>query len=130
MAEQSNVDSAALEARYPYLLDYTDDDLQPLIANTILETEDDVSEAQFGDLRDRAVTALSAHKMLMHARFATGDSSAAQRLSAYSADGVSGTFVVQPPEGIPAEDEQFYTTQPGVDYMALCRRMLSGARLV
>lgn len=130
MPEPSNVDLAAIEARYPFLIDYTDDVLIPLIDATILETEDDVSATQFGDLRDRAIVALSAHKMLQHTKAQTGDGGPQKIISAFAAGSVSGTYVVAPPEGIAPESMHFYTTQAGVDYMALARRVGSGMRLV
>ncbi len=130
MPELSNVDPVAVQKRYPYVIDFDDDTLATLLACTILEAEEDVSEQQFGDLRERAIVALTAHKMLLHAASQSGDNNAQQILSAYSADGVSGTFLVTPPDGIAPESMHYYTTQPGVDYMELARRIGTGVRLV
>lgn len=130
MAENSNVNIDSLQARYPFLIDYTDEVLIPLVDSAILESEDDVSATQFGDLRDRAIVALSAHKMTQHVKARPGDTGAQKLTSAIGAGSVSATFVVAPPDGIAPESLHFYTTQAGVDYMALARRVGSGPRLV
>lgn len=129
--EPSDVTSADVSARYPFIMDYTDDVLAPLLLLTIDESEDDVSEAQLGtDLRERAIIALSAHKMLVQIRSQDGDNGPGQMLSAFGAGGVSATYVTPPPEGISQTSHHFYTTQPGVDYMELCQRMGTGVRIV
>ena len=130
MSEPSNVDLAAVQARYPFIFDYTDEVLIPLIDTTILETEDDVSEDQFKDLRERAIVALTAHKMLVHIRSQTGNNAPGQIVDSFGAGGVSVSYVTPPPEGISPTSQQFYTTQPGVDYMELCQRMGTGVRIV
>ncbi len=130
MAEPSNVDPAAVEARYPYVIDFNDTALDALLDAMILESEDDVSEQQFGDLRERAIISLTAHKMLLQAQAQSGDDGSPKVLSAYSAGGVSGTYLVTPPEDISPESMHYYATQPGVDYMELARRIGTGVRLV
>lgn len=130
MAEPSGITPTEVEARYPYVIDFTDTTLTPLLDAMILESDDDVSEAQFGDLRDRAIVALSAHKMILQAQAQSGDDGSPKVLSAYSAGSVSGTYLVPPPEGISPESMHYYSTQPGVDYMELARRIGTGVRLV
>lgn len=130
MSEPSNVDPAAVQARYPYVIDFDDAELAPLLDATILEAEDDVSAAQFGDLRDRAIVALVAHQMLLHAKAQKGSGASAKMMAAYSAGDVSATYVTPPPEGLSPATMSFYTTQPGVDYMELCQRVGTGVRLV
>ena len=119
-----------MQARYPFAFDYADETLDPLIQSLVVESEDDVGGAQFGDLRDRAIVALTVHKVLLQLKSQSGSQGPAQLLSAYAADSVSGTFVTAPPENIAATSLHFYTTQAGVDYMELCSRVGSGMRLV
>ena len=128
--ENSNVDPVAVQKRYPYVIDFEDDDLATLLACTIFEVEEDVSAAQFGDLRERAIVALTAHQMLQHARAQRGNSGSAKMIQGYSAGDVSATYVTAPPEGLSPATMQFYTTQPGVDYMELSQRVGTGVRIV
>lgn len=130
MAEPTTVTKSDVQARYPFAWDYADTSLDSVVDAMILEAADDVSEDQFGDLRDRAIIALVAHQMLQYQRAEGGDSGSAKMMESYGAGDVSVSFVSPPPEGLAPTTMQFYTTQPGVDYMELCQRVGTGVRLV
>lgn len=132
MATPSNVDETQLRQRYPWLLpppDEMDQAATELILLEIENAEQDVSGA-WGEYRERGISALVAHRLLLQAKAAAGKPGSVWMLSKAAAGGVSADFVTPPPEGTLPESMQFYTTQPGVEYMRISRIVNSGVRLV
>jgi hypothetical protein len=128
----SNVTTASVKLRYPALLtDWDDAALVALVQLHIDEANVDVTET-YGTMRDRAVTALVAHRTILSMNENGGEFAAQYVVSSASAGGVSMTMSVPAPiPGLPSEFSHYYTTQPGVDYLSLARRVIGmGVRLV
>ncbi len=128
---QSNVNPTTIRQRYPTLLaDWDDaDDIRLLVQNI----EDAEADIEWGgdSLRERAISALVAHRMLLRGQEADGDTGASLILSRSSAGQVSVDFVVPPPDFVPLEYHHYYTTKPGMEYVELLRRVVGGGmRLV
>ena len=130
VATPSNVDEAEIRKRYPWLLpDELDTDQTALLLLMIEDAEQDVSAA-WGEYRDRGIAALVAHRLLLQAKAAMGKTGAVWAVSKTAAGGVSADFITPPPESLTPEMSQFYTTQPGVEYMRMSRVVNSGVRLI
>ena len=129
-AEKSNVTATTVRVRYPNLIDYDSDTEVPLLLQMILEAEMDVAEAQFFDLRDRAITALVAHRMTQRKAADSGEGGGAFPVSQATVGSVSMTFLVPPPDGILPTNLHYYTTQAGIEFLEISRRMNSGVRTI
>lgn len=127
---KSNVSHTTIRNRYPFIVeDWEDATQQEVIAAIILDAEMDVGE-NFGALRERAIVALCAHRIVLQNQERRGDLGGKFILSESTAGGVTARYVVPPPEHLPPEYNHYYTTQPGIDYMELVRRALGlGVRL-
>lgn len=128
----SDVNDTTIRRRYPALLpDWDNSAHLDLIHVLIEDAETDVS-ATFDKLRDRAIAALVAHRMVLRLQEEDGDLGAKYVLAKAQAGGVAMEFSVpQQAEGLPSEHAHYYTTQPGVEYLELARRVGSkGPRLV
>lgn len=131
MPTASNVNKELIQQRYPALLpDWAYAPHLAIIDFQIPDAEVDVSTT-FGDLRDRAITALVAHRVVLRLQEEDGDLGAKYVLANAAAGGVSMAFSVpQQPEGLPSEYAHYYTTQPGIEYIELARRVIGrGVRL-
>jgi len=127
---QSNVNPTTIRNRYPTLINWDDATANLLLIQNIEDAEADI---EFGDiqLRERAISALVAHRMLLRDQEADGDSGSSWILSRSQAGGVAVEFVTPPPEHTPAEYHHYYTTKPGIEYVELLRRIVGkGMRLV
>ncbi len=129
MADSSTVTIQSISVRYPTLTDFNDAAQRALLNVLIQEAEADVSIEIFGDLRDRGVQLLAVHRFVRQQAEGDGDGSSFP-LSAATVDRASMTFVVPPPDAILPTNLHYYTTQQGVEFMELARRVGSGARVV
>lgn len=121
------VDRSTMQRRYPGLIDYTDETQTRLLLASIEDAEQDVDEGIWGDLYDRGVATLAAHRTAQRRDVAEGDEGAAFPVQQSSADGISGTYAV--PADLAPDLAHYYTTAYGVEHMELFRRVSSGPRL-
>ena len=125
----SNVTPTTIRVRYPNLIDYSSDTEVPLLVQMIADAEMDVGEGQFLHLRERAIVALVAHRMTQN-KAEDEDSSSVFPVSQATVGSVSMTFVVPPPESILSTNLHYYTTNAGVEFLEISRRMNSGVRVI
>ncbi len=129
---KSNVNLTSFRVRYPNLIDYDSETDVPLLIQMITDAEMDVAEAQFGDLRERAIVALVAHRTTKQQEAASSEdgTSSVFPISQATVGPVSMTFVVPPPDGVLSTNLHYYTTNFGVDFLEISRRMNSGVRVI
>lgn len=126
---QSNVNETMIRERYPTLIDWDDTDAVRLLIQMITDAEFDV---EFGEqtIRERAISALVAHRMILKADDNVGDTGSSWLMSKAQAGQVSMDFVTPPPEFTPAQYHHYYTTKAGIEYVELLSRTVGGMRLV
>ena len=126
---QSNVNETMIRNRYPTLIDWDDPDAVALLIQMITDAEFDV---EFGaqEIRERAISALVAHRMILKADDNVGDTGSSWLMSKAQAGQVSMDFVTPPPEFTPAMYHHYYTTKAGIEYVELLSRTVGGMRLV
>ena len=125
------IDIGIVQIRFPTLIDYSDNapfGAVEQMMQTILDAEDELSEAIWGRHYEKGMALLVAHRTVIAQGIEEGSVGAAFPVSQASADGVSMTIAV--PTDLPPSLAQFYTTAYGAQYMELARQIGSGPRLV